>query len=62
MLNDIEEMRQEPVKHKAVVIPDIQNEYYLFVVDTKEENTFEPLRNIINLKSEVLFENKIWKQ
>ena len=43
-------MRQEPVTHKAVVILDIPNEHYLFVVDTKEENIFEPLRKFCKLK------------
>ena len=32
MLKDIEEMRQERLKHKAVVITNIPYEYYLVVV------------------------------
>ena len=36
MLKDIEEMRQEPVHHKAE-ISEIPREYYMYTVDDKDE-------------------------
>jgi len=37
MLKDIEEMHQEPVHHKAVDIPDIPREYYMYTVNNDEK-------------------------
>jgi hypothetical protein len=37
MLKDIEEIRQEPVHHKAVEIPNIPREYYMYAVDDKDK-------------------------
>ena len=37
MLKDIEETSQEPVYHKAVELPDIPREYYMYTVDDQDE-------------------------
>jgi len=41
MLKDIEEMRQEPVKHKPVKIPHIPIQYEMFSIDEKEDNNVD---------------------
>ena len=34
---NIEEICQDPVHHKAIIIPDIPREYYTYTVDYKDE-------------------------